>query len=229
MDRRCQVENQWFSGDKLSRFLAVLSFLFYFMSARAVVEDDLTPPSVRMSNEPSYGREENANAYKTASDGVYKTLEFNPADLLSERLRFSGEYLVVDGLSFGGVFEAQRQETDLWRHSTIGASVTLSQYFTSQSLKGPFLRGELGAMGSVFRVHSEEGNAFDRAVYGANLGMDMGYRVNFGNYFTTHAAYGVRRVVPDFFGTQGDQAKSAYEARTKIWTMRVLLALGVAL
>jgi hypothetical protein len=237
MDRYCSGKKKYGSGHKSARFIGrtrlfrdFLNFLFSSVflfalfitpTAYGVFGDDLTPTEKERTESSSF------QGQKTARDGFYNALEFNPADLLLERIRISGEYVIVDGFSFGGVWEGQKQETESWRHTTVGLGVTASQYFLSQTLNGPFLRGELGGFGSVFRLNEED--AVDKAVYGINLGLDLGYRMNFGKRFTSHAAYGVRRSVPDFFGTQGRGAMKEYESRTKYWSMRVLIALGFSL
>jgi hypothetical protein len=202
----------------LAIILAIILAAILSNEAFGVFGDDLTP---------SETSGQTLKTQTTAKSGIFSALEFNPADLLNERLRITGEYLIVDGFAFGGVFEGQKRGTSLWRHTTLTAGVTASQYFLSQTLNGPFVRGEVGGMGSVFRLNQSE--SLDKAVYGANFGLDLGYRMNFGSRFTSHAAYGVRRAVPDFFGTQGVNAVKEYESRTKNWTMRVLLAMGVSL
>jgi hypothetical protein len=189
--------------------------------ALAVTEEDLPPSS------GSSGRPQNI-ASPTARSGTFAVLEWNPADLLWERVHFSGEYVVVDGFAFGGMANYQKQDSETYRHATTSAGVTATQYFESQTLRGPFVRGEFAGTGSVFTRKDVE-VAQEQAVYGMSLGADLGYRFAITNRFTGAASYGARRVVPDFFTTQGDSPVEDWKSHNKLWTMRVQLCLGVTL
>lgn len=164
---------------------------------------------------------------KNAKTGPYALLEWNPADLAYNRVRFSGEYVIVDGFAFGGVGEFQQQDKSDWRFSTTAVGVTATQYLESQSLRGPYIKGEINAFGTQF--NTKQKNATDQMVYGVGLGMDLGYRFLIGQNFTGGASYGARRAVPDFFATSGNNTQKEYLERTRIWDFRVQLNLGVAL
>ena len=164
----------------------------------------------------------------SAKSGTFALLEWNPADLLFSRLRFSGEYVIIDGFAFGGIFEHQREDKDKFKHGTTAAGVTATQYFDSQTLRGPFVKGEIAAMGSVFtRKDAEEEQ--EKAIYGLHMGIDGGYRFAFTERITGSASYGARRTVPDFIATQGDKAVQDWLSQNKLWTMRVQVGLGITL
>ena len=160
--------------------------------------------------------------------GSVSFVEWNPADLVFEKLSFAGEYLIVDGFAFGGQAEFQRQAFDNYRHTTSSFGVSATQYFETQTLKGSFLRAEMGAIGSVFEATDGEGTR-EQAVYGLVMGADLGYRFQLSERITGSASYGARRVVPDFFLTQGDTAERDWNANNRLWTMKVKVGLGVSL
>jgi hypothetical protein len=190
--------------------------------AFAVSEDDLPPSSAAPVRAPGFGTSPSARS------GTYAVVEWNPADLLWERLRLSGEYVVIDGFAFGGVAEYQKQDGDKFKHATTAVGLTATQYLESQTLRGSFLRAEFAGMGTVFTrkdvdVRQEQG------VYGMSFGADVGYRFAIASRITGAASYGARRVVPDFFTTQGDSPVEDWKSANKLWTMRVGLTLGVTL
>lgn len=191
------------------------------LPAHAVTEEDLPPSGGSTPRSPNL-------ASPSARSGTYAVLEWNPADLLWERVHVSGEYVVVDGFAFGGMANYQKQNSDAYKHATTSAGVTATQYFESQTLRGPFIRGEFAGMGSVFTRKDVEVTQ-EQAVYGMSLGADLGYRFAISNRFTGSASYGARRVVPDFFTTQGDSPVEDWKAHNKVWTMRVQVGLGVTL
>jgi hypothetical protein len=170
----------------------------------------------------------NATFSSTSKSGPFALIEWNPADLLFNRLRFSGEYVIVDGFAFGAIAEYQKQDLDKIQHGTTAAGITATQYFDSQTLKGPFLKGEMALMGSVFKLKDVEVSE-EKAIYGLHLGVEGGYRFAFSDRLTGSASYGARRVVPDFVATQGDDAAKSWASQNKLWTMRVQVGLGITL
>jgi|GEM_PF-669727 len=191
---------------------------------------DYEPPSARSSSESgrSMSAGGGAGLRASASKGPYSVIEWNPADLLWGRVHLSGEYVIVDGFAFGGLAEYQKQNSEKYKHATTAVGVTATQYLESQTLRGSFLRGELAAMGSVFTRKDVEVQE-EQGVYGLSLGADLGYRFLISQRFTGAASYGVRRVVPDFFTTQGDSPLEDWQTANKAWSMRVQLALGIAI
>jgi hypothetical protein len=163
-----------------------------------------------------------------ARSGPFAVVEWNPADLLFDRVRVQGEYVIVDGFAFGGLAEYQKQSNKDYRHATTAVGVTATQYFESQALRGAFIRGEMAGAGSVFERKDVEISQ-EQGVYGLSLGADLGYRFLITERLTGGASYGARRVVPDFFGTQGESPMEDWRAHNKVWTMRVQATLGVAL
>lgn len=164
---------------------------------------------------------------KTARSGPYALIEWNPADLAFGRVRGGGEYVIVDGFAFGGAFEYQKKDEPDWRSASTAVGVTATQYFESQALRGNFLRGEIDVFGTEFSTKKR--GAEKETIFGVNLGADLGYRFSLSERFTGAAAYGVRRVVPDFFATSGDGVEKDFTDNTKRWDFRVQLSLGVTL
>lgn len=212
---RAMVCNRW-----------TLCFLAFIPAnkALAVSEEDLPPAS----SSPPARLPSSIGSSSTARSGTFAVVEWNPADLLWERLSVSGEYVVIDGFAFGGMAEYQKQDNEKYKHATTAVGVTATQYLESQTLRGPFLRAQFAGMGSVFTrkdvdVRQEQG------VYGVSLGADVGYRFAIASRITGAASYGARRVVPDFFTTQGDSPVEDWKSANKLWTMRVGLTLGVTL
>ena len=193
---------------------------------------DYVPPPARGASESSRSSgavgSTGTGLRSSSSKGPYSVVEWNPADLLWDRVHLSGEYVIVDGFAFGGMAEYQKQSTDKYKHATTAVGVTATQYIESQTLRGTFLRGEIAAMGSVFTRKDVEVQE-EQGVYGLSLGADLGYRFLISQRFTGAASYGVRRVVPDFFTTQGDSPLEDWKTANKAWSMRVQLALGLAI
>ena len=191
-------------------------------TALGATEDDLPPAQSIPPKSPLFG------ASPSARSGTYAVLEWNPADLLWERVHVSGEYVVVDGFAFGGMAHHQKQDGNAYKHATTAVGITATQYLESQTLRGSFLRGEFAGMGSVF-TRKDVAVTQEQAVYGMSLGADLGYRFSITNRITGAASYGALRTVPDFFTTQGETPLEDWKAHNKLWTMRVKLALGVTL
>ena len=213
-----------------------LSAVLWPARALAVTESDL-PPAEDLPPRQKYtpiisggGNSGNGGAglKSSASKGPYALIEWNPADLMWERIHVSGEYVIVDGFAFGGMAEYQKQSDDKYTHATSAAGVTATQYIESQTLKGTFLRGEMAAMGSIF-TRKDVDVQQEQAVYGLSLGADAGYRFLLTQRITGSASYGARRTVPDFFAATGDTPVEDWKTHNKHWTMRVQLALGVTL
>jgi hypothetical protein len=194
--------------------LIFASYLCFFPKCLAVTESTLPSAPITFSS--------------SAKSGPFALIEWNPADLLFSRLRFSGEYIIVDGFAFGAMLEYQKQDFEKYQHGTSSMGVTATQYFDSQTLKGPFVKGEMAAMGSVFRIKDAE-ESQEKAIYGLHLGIEGGYRFSFSDRLTGSASYGARRVVPDFVATQGDGAVKDWVSQNKLWSMRVQVGLGITL
>lgn len=163
----------------------------------------------------------------TARSGPYAIVEWNPADLLQQRVRLSSEYVVVDGFAFGAAMEYQKQNLPKWTYATAAMGLTATQYFESQALRGPFVRGECDVFGSFFEINRK--NAREQSIYGLNMGLDLGYRFQLGSRITGGAAYGVRRQVPDFFSSGKSPANEDYLDHSRLWDVRVQVSLGVTL
>jgi hypothetical protein len=200
--------------------------------AWAAVEEDLPPARTEIPK----SERSSEGLRSSARKGTYALIEWNPADLFFDRLRLQGEYVIVDGFAFGGLAEFQKQRTDAYRHSTFAAGINVIQYFESQTLSGPFVRGEMAGIGTVFErkdaavpFGQDAPVTQEQGVYGLMMGADLGYRFLLSSRVTGGASYGVRRVVPDFFTTQGDSPIEDWKAQNKVWTARVQATLGLAL
>ena len=206
---------------------AATLFSTVFCTTAFAITWEENPPQASAGSGSSSSASKVVLAPKSAKGGPYAVLEWNPADLVFNRVRFSGEYVIVDGFAFGGAGEFQQQDRSDWRYATTSVGVTATQYLESQSLRGPYIKGELNTFGTQFNTKKK--NAVDQMVYGVGMGMDLGYRFLIGQSFTGGASYGVRRSVPDFFATSSNNTQKEYVERTRIWDFRVQLNLGVAL
>ncbi len=170
---------------------------------------------------------DNRASLSAASDysGVYSLVEWNPADLLKNRVRVAGEYLLVDGFAFGAAVEYQENQYRSWRCTSMLASVTATQYLQSQSLNGPYVKGEFDIYGADVTVRANDRNGL---VFGSALGADLGYRFAFLEGVTGAASYGVRRYIPGFFETRRGTLYEFYDANTDKWEAQVQLALGLS-
>lgn len=158
--------------------------------------------------------------------GPFTLVEWNPVDLAFSRIHLDGEYIVVDGFAFGAEAEYQKQTDKAYRQSTIVAGVTATQYFRSQTMQGIYLKGGVDVFRSGYQI---AGDSSDKSLVGANLGLDLGYRLNFARYVTGAVSYGVRRNLPDFFSLDGNRAHPEVDAFIKPWDLRLNLSLGLAL
>lgn len=163
----------------------------------------------------------------TKSSKAYSILEWNPADLSSDRVRVNGEYLIFDGFAFGVSTEYQREEKDHWRKTLGGVGVSATQYLQSQSLDGLFIKGEAGLFGAVYEERLEETESGN--LFGVQLEASGGYRFRLADRVTGAAAYGVRRYMPGFFQFDDSDVPAAYKRNTRLWEPRVVLSLGIAI
>ena len=203
----------------LFRFFAVLFFVFvtfYEVHTQAVTGSETVI------------KKQHASSSDVASTGPFGLVEWNPADLMHQRIKIDGEYLIVDGFSFGVLGEYQRKRLEKFEHTTGAFGISATQYFGSQSLKGLFIKGESNVFGTTYKLALEEGNK-QGDVFGLGLGADLGYRFVFGNYFTGGASYGVRRIMPNFFDADGTEPPPEYSSHTDLWDVRIQLSLGIVL
>lgn len=179
-----------------------------------------------ITSQLAYGIDKRASL-SAGSDysGVYSLVEWNPADLLKNRVRVAGEYLLVDGFAFGAAYEYQENQYSSWRYTSMLASITATQYLQSQSLNGPYVKGEFDIYGADVSVRESGRNGF---VFGSALGADLGYRFAFLERLTGAASYGVRRYIPGFFETRRGTLYEFYDENTNKWEAQVQLALGLS-
>lgn len=164
----------------------------------------------------------------SGQSGIYHTLDFDPAALKDNRIRFSSEYVITDGFAFGGQLELDKSKTQQLNQQTFLLGLGCSQYFTSQTLKGFFVHGEISPFImklDQYRLEETERNY----LIGASMGMDAGYRHQFAKKWTSAATYGVRKNLPDFFKPIGNETKKASLKVKDEWEFRVGLTLGVAI
>lgn len=164
----------------------------------------------------------------TARDGVFSAYEWNPADLLAAgRIWIGAEWIVARGFAFGAFGEAESREDKRWLRKGGALGVSAIQYFQSQTMKGPFARGDVGVYGTGY-----EGNAeappLRGTVYGGFADAELGYRVSLGDRFTGAAGYGVRRLLPHLFDPKSTPQAPLY-AGSSLWQPRVRVNLGIAL
>lgn len=172
-------------------------------------------------------REPSASKSGRSGLGTYSLVEWNPADLMQDRVRIGTEYVIVDGFAFGVASEYQKRSTQRWRNENVALGLTATQYLESQNMTGTFVKGEF----DIFHV-SYEGKTGAREhgnLFGSSLGADLGYRFLMGRHVTGAAAYGLRRHMPDFFNSGGKPAPKLVTDNMDVWDVRLQLSLGVAL
>lgn len=194
-------------------FFAIALFLFTFTTAFAVKKD--AAPSATKSGSTA-----------SSSDGPFSLIEWNPADLLANRVRLASEYIIIDGFAFGVAAEFQRETNEKWRHSTAATGITATQYFESQTMRGTFVKGEADVFHTQYTIANK---SEDKSIFGMGLGLDLGYRFAIAKNFTGAASYGVRRNLPDFFNAKGAPAPKDVTDNMKVWDVRLNLSVGVAL
>lgn len=175
--------------------------------------------------------ESGASVSKSASSAGgagMSLIEWNPADLTQDRIRVDGEYIIIDGFAFGVASEFQRQMNDNWNHSTIGLGITATQYLTSQSMQGLFVKGELDLFGTSYDGKGEWRKESGTQAW-MGVGADVGYRFLILGRLTGAASYGVRRNLPSFFSSSEKSTPNVMRDNIRAWDPRVQLCLGVSI
>lgn len=197
--------------------LWLMSSLLVFVSgARCLSAFAIAPSNVTASRNSS------------SSPAGMALIEWNPADLLDDRVRIDGEYIIVDGFAFGVATEFQRKLEENWNFATGGIGLTATQYLTSQTLDGLFLKGELNFFATSFEGkkarQSESGTQAWMAV-----GADAGYRFSFVKRVTGAASYGVRRNLTEFFAPKESSNPHIVRDNIRAWEPRLQLSLGISI
>lgn len=168
--------------------------------------------------------------------GPFAFIEWNPAAIKDKTVGINGEYMVVDGVAFGGLIKLSdvRTEHTSLRSASLGLSVT--QYFTEDYLSGLFARGDFSVFFDQYRVKEQIGT--DRYPEyevesglnpGVSLGALLGYRFMFTRRITGSAGYGAIRNIPTFFQGVSSGMASAYTGQKGDWRFEVHAGIGVAL
>ena len=161
----------------------------------------------------------------TQKGAPYSLLEWNPADQIVDRYRFGWEYAIVDGFACGVTAEHQRRaQKGEWTTFSSGLGMAAIQYFDSQALEGPFVRGEFGA--SLAHLDAPVVGVKGRQL-GAFLEGAMGYRITPFPHFSLSASYGARRWLPSFFENEPGTVSRFLDSQQKNWEMHVTLGLGI--
>lgn len=202
----------------------------FILIAHMLVTENIyatTDPEALPSPLPIRKKSAQAQVYQTAQGGPYSLFEFNPADLIQSRVRLNGEYIVIDGFAFGGAGECQKIVDSNWTHTNCALGISATQYLESAGMKGLYLKGEADAYGAMFKINKK--NAKTQNLFGLSLGLDAGYRFQISERFTSAAAYGARRKIPNFFNASDSPAPQEYLDRVDLWEARIQVTLGIAL
>ncbi len=162
--------------------------------------------------------------------GPFAFVEWNPAAIKDDTVSLSGEYLVIDGVAFGTAVKVSDKKSDGYQLTSVNVGALATQYFFESTLKGFFLRGEVGFFGDRFRaVVEEDGSQVEESgfVFGASLGGLAGYRFLLTEHLTGSAGYGVTRNIPDFF-KRSSSLNASYIGDKGDWRFEVLAGLGVS-
>lgn len=168
--------------------------------------------------------------------GPFAFVEWNPAALKDKAAQINGEYLVIDGVSFGSLFKIVDSRNTGFELKSLSVGGTVTQYFFEQTLQGLFARGDFSIFVDRFKVIYRDQTApgqeqsYRETGYntGASIGLLAGYRAMLTEHITGSAGYGVIRNMPDFFASRGSSLQSAYVGNKGDWRFDVQVGVGVA-
>lgn len=160
--------------------------------------------------------------------GPVALIEWNPADLRNQSVSIRGEYLLIDGIAFGGHVRVTDKEVENFEKAGVMFGGNVTQYLADVSLRGPFLRAEINLFGDQFSAR--QGDLQESGyVYGATVGGVLGYRYEFSQRIIGSAGYGFVRNLPDFFGTGSSTSNQLYRSDLGEWEFDILASVGVSL
>jgi len=163
--------------------------------------------------------------------GPFVLLEWNAADVLAKRMRLRGEYIAMDGVSFGFSADYQNKETEKkWKQTIAGIGASVSQQFQSLSLRKAFWRGEASVFWAQFGYRGDNlmpGELREGNSVGMAFEVVGGYRWVLWQHLTLAPALGVRRLVPDFFLNEPTDEARTFAEHEPVWQPRVEFSIGI--
>lgn len=181
-----------------------------------------------MSSSPGYAiTKGSGGGGLSKSSPAMSVIEWNPADLNENKIRANMEYIVIDGFAFGVSAEFQKRDEEKWRQSIGALGISATQYFQSQTLSGPFIKGETSVFGTEYEQILPEKDG--GSLFGLGLEANLGYRFDITERFSGAAGYGVRRNLPGFFSADYASVSEVYRNNTRQWEPRINLSLGMLL
>jgi hypothetical protein len=168
--------------------------------------------------------------------GPFAFVEWNPAVLKDKAAQINGEYLVIDGISFGTLVRIVDSSNGGFEMKSLSVGGTVTQYFFDQTLQGLFARGDFSVFVDRYKVIDRDQAApgleqsYRETGYntGVSIGLLAGYRSMLTEHITGSAGYGVIRNMPDFFASRGSSLQPAYVGNKGDWRFDVQVGLGVA-
>jgi hypothetical protein len=168
--------------------------------------------------------------------GPFAFVEWNPAALKDKAAQINGEYLVIDGVSFGTLVRIVDSSNAGFEMKSLSVGGTVTQYFFDQTLQGLFARGDISVFVDRYKVIDRDQAApgleqsYRETGYntGVSIGLLAGYRAMLTEHITGSAGYGVIRNMPDFFASRGSSLQPAYVGNKGDWRFDVQVGLGVA-
>jgi hypothetical protein len=168
--------------------------------------------------------------------GPFAFVEWNPAALKDKAAQINGEYLVIDGVSFGTLVRIVDSTSGGFELRSLSVGGTVTQYFFEQTLQGLFARGDFSVFVDRYKVIDKDQAApgleqsYRETGYntGVSIGLLAGYRAMLTEHITGSAGYGVIRNMPDFFASRGSSLQPAYAGNKGDWRFDVQVGLGVA-